>query len=171
MYGYMREAYQEIETFRVDLWKLNDLLSRMAYEGEWKNFFDFLAEAIHQQTSIRDYLTAEKVIQGFLLAYLNISDFYISRTEKEMNKGFADIFLEPFLAKYPDLPYLYLIELKYLKRGALSDSLVQQTMEEAQRQLSLYLQDEILQNQYASLKTIGLILIFHGWELVYCEEG
>ena len=50
----------------------------------------------------RDYLTAEKVIQGFLLAYLNISDFYISRTEKEMNKGFADIFLEPFLAKYPD---------------------------------------------------------------------
>ena len=171
MYGYMREAYQEIETFRVDLWKLNDLLSRMAYEGEWKNFFDFLAEAIHQQTTIRDYLTAEKVIQGFLLAYLNISDFYISRTEKEMNKGFADIFLEPFLAKYPDLPYLYLIELKYLKRGALTDSLLQQTIEEAQGQLAHYLQDEILQNQYASLQTIGLILVFHGWELIYCKTA
>ena len=171
MYGYMREAYQEIETFRVDLWKLNDLLSRMAYEGEWKNFFDFLAKAIHQQTSIRDYLTAEKVIQGFLLAYLNISDFYISRTEKEMNKGFADIFLEPFLAKYPDLPYLYLIELKYLKRGALTDSLLQLTIEEAQGQLTLYLQDEILQNQYASLQTIGLILVFDGWELIYCERN
>ena len=171
MYGYLREAWRETDIFRVDFWELGKRVREMAWLGKWREFFDFLAEAIHQQTTIRDYLTAEKVIQGFLLAYLNISDFYISRTEKEMNKGFADIFLEPFLAKYPDLPYLYLIELKYLKRGALTDSHLQQTIEEAQGQLAHYLQDEILQNQYASLQTIGLILVFHGWELIYCETG
>ena len=171
MYGYLREAWRETDIFRVNFWELGKRVREMAWLGKWRELFDFLAEATHQQTTIRDYLTVEKVIQGFLLAYLNISDFYISRTEKEMNKGFADIFLEPFLAKYPDLPYLYMIELKYLKRGELTDSLLQQTIEEAQGQLAHYLQDEILQNQYASLQTIGLILVFHGWELIYCENG
>ena len=65
------------------------------------------------------------------------------RSKRAAPKGFADIFLEPFLAKYPDLPYTYLIELKYLKRGAHSDSLLQQTMEEAQGQLALYLQKDL----------------------------
>ena len=102
---------------------------------------------------------------------LSVPWFSLEVSHEEMNKGFADIFLEPFLAKYPDLPCLYLIELKYLKRGALSDSLLQQTIEEAQGQLAHYLQDELLQNQYASLQTIGLILVFHGWELIYCERS
>ncbi len=170
MYGYLREAWRETETFRINFWELNKLVREMAWLGKWKEFFDFLAEAIHQQTTIRDYLSAEKVIQGFLLAYLNISNFYISRTEKEMNKGFADIFLEPFLAKYPDLPYAYLIELKYFKRGEFTDELLQSTIVEAKQQLSQYLQDEIIQQQYASQQTIGLLLVFHGWELIHCEK-
>ena len=167
MYEYIRRAYQEVETFRIDLWQLNDYLGRMAYDGEWENFFDFLAQEIQKQTGIRDYLSAEKVIQGFLLAYLNISDCYITRTEKEMNKGFADIFLEPFLAKYPELPHAYLIELKYFKRGQISDSLLLQAIADAETQLTQYLQDDIIHKQYARVQTTGLVLVFHGWELVY----
>jgi len=167
MYEYIREAYKDEGSFRIEMWALNDLLGRMAYDGEWENFFDFLAEAIQKQTGIRDYLSAEKVIQGFLLAYLNLSNFYITRTEKEMNKGFADIFLEPFLAQYPDLPHAYLIELKYFKRGQISDSLLQQAIEDAETQLTQYLQDDIIQNLYAQVQSTGLVLVFHGWELVY----
>jgi len=37
----------------------------MAYTGKWEEVFDYLAAEIEKQTSIRDYLTGEKVIQGF----------------------------------------------------------------------------------------------------------
>ena len=61
---------------RLDIWKLSNLLGNMAYRGEWQAVFDFLAEEIKQQTSIRDYLNGEKVIQGFLLAYLNVTHLF-----------------------------------------------------------------------------------------------
>lgn len=167
MYGYIRDAFADVGTFRLDVWTLKDLFSRMAYDGEWENVFDFLADEIQKQTEIRDYLSAEKVIQGFLLAYLNISDFYITQTEREMNKGFADIFLEPFLTKYPDLPHVYLIELKYIKRSEFNEATLEAQIESAKNQLDQYLQDPIIQKQYAALNTTGLILIFNGWELVH----
>ena len=145
----------------------------MAYDGEWENFFDFLAEEIKNQTRIRDYLSAEKVVQGFLLAYLNICDYYAVSPERELNKKIADFFLEPFLAKYPDLPRAYVIELKYLKRGK-SDELpaeesVKAKVEEAKGQLAKYLGDSPLQRQYGSVKITGLVLVFHGWELIHRE--
>ena len=34
-----------------------------------------------------------------------------------MNKGYADLYLQPFAAGYPGIRYGYVIELKYLKRG------------------------------------------------------
>lgn len=170
MYGYIRDAFQDVNTFQLDIWKLKDLFGRMAYDGEWMNFFDFLANEIQQQTGIRDYLSEEKVVQGFLLTYLNISDFYITRTEKELNKGFADIFMEPFLMKYLDLPYAYLIELKYIKRSEFTKDLLAEKVSEAEQQLSQYRQDDIIQKQYASLKTIELVIVFNGWEMVYCRR-
>ena len=50
----------------------------MQDDGDWKPFFIYLSEQIEKQTAIRDYLNGEKVIQGFLLAYLNVVDYYIT---------------------------------------------------------------------------------------------
>lgn len=42
------------------------------------------------------FITAgEKVIQGFLLAYLCAFDYFFARSEQELNKGFCDLYLEP----------------------------------------------------------------------------
>ena len=79
--------------------------------------FDFLRDAIAAQTSVRDYLDGEKIVQGFLAAYLGVSRHFLLRTEVELNKGFADISLEPLVAQFPELRYGYLVELKYIKRG------------------------------------------------------
>ena len=68
----------------------------MAYDGDWEPVFRFLASEIEKQTFIRDYLTGEKVIQTFLLAYLNVSEYFIVRSEEKMGKGFADLYMEPF---------------------------------------------------------------------------
>ena len=117
MYGYLRDAYRDVGVFSVNLFRVEQLLMAMANRGEWRPVFDFLGEAITRQTGIRDYISGEKVIQGFLAAYLSVTDYFVFRSEAELRKGYADIALGPLLAHYPHLRHGYLIELKYLKRS------------------------------------------------------
>ena len=53
MYGYLRDAYRDVEVFRISLFRFEQLLMRMANEGEWRPAFEFLGEAIARQTGIR----------------------------------------------------------------------------------------------------------------------
>ncbi|MGK5093015.1 PD-(D/E)XK nuclease domain-containing protein [Deltaproteobacteria bacterium TL4] len=68
----------------------------------------------------------------------------MSYSEKELNKGYADLFLEPFLAKYPEVPFGYLIELKYFKRNELTDNALEASIQETREQLPQYLKDQKL---------------------------
>jgi hypothetical protein len=169
MYGYIRSGFEDADVFKIDLWELSDLITQMAYHGNWKPFFQFLAEQIEKQTAIRDYLNGEKVIQGFLLAYLNVADFYITQSESEMNKGYSDIYMEPFLSKYPDLEYSYLIELKYLTRSEYCEDKLQEKIKDAQKQLDQYAASDRVKCSIGSTQLIRIILVYKGWELDYCE--
>jgi len=170
LYGFLRDGYRDADIFRLDLGRLAGMLGQMAYRGEWPPFFDFLAEQVKQQTSVRDYLGGEKVIQGFLLAYLNVTYFFIPWSEREMGGGFADIYLEPFLARYPDIQYGYLIELKYLPRSEDKEARLPALIAEAEAQLRRYLADERVQKVAARVTLKGVVLVYHGWELVYRGE-
>ncbi|MDM8551298.1 PD-(D/E)XK nuclease domain-containing protein [Desulfobacterales bacterium HSG2] len=142
----------------------------MAYKGEWEPVFRFLADEVEKQTSVRDYLEGEKVVQTFLLAYLNVTDYYLTRSEEEMGKGFADLWLEPFESKYPDLKYAYLIELKYLKRSEFSEENKKAQLTKAEGQLTKYAADErVVRRSGTTLKC--LTLVFSGWELKAAEES
>ena len=172
LYGHLRDAYNDVGVLSVDLASFADLLQRMAHEGEWQPVFDFLRDVIAKQTSIRDYLDGEKVIQGFLAAYLGVSQHFLMRTEPELNKGFADITLEPLVAQYPELQHGFLIELKYLKRGEdAGDDKVQAMVEEAEEQLRRYMADERLGRAYPTVKFTGLVVVFHGWKMARCENA
>ncbi|ETR66070.1 MAG: AAA-ATPase [Candidatus Magnetoglobus multicellularis str. Araruama] len=170
MYGYIRSGFEDVNVFKIDMWLLQNNIRDMAFRGNWKPFFQFLSEQIDKQTAIRDYLNGEKVIQGFLLAYLNVVDYYITQSESEMNKGYSDIFMEPFMSKYPDLEYSYLIELKYIARSEYSEEVQQAKIQDAQEQLDQYVQSDRIQKSIASTKLIKIILVYKGWELIYCEE-
>jgi hypothetical protein len=169
MYGYLREGYEDVEVFSIDLWQFAHLVRQMAYQGEWQPVFQFLAQEVEKQTSIRDYLSGEKVVQTFLLAYLNVTDYYITRTEEEMGKGFVDLYLEPFFSKYDKVKYAYLIELKYITRSEFTKELLKDKIEEAKNQLQQYASDPIVPagNRGVNLKLV--MLIFSGWELVHSE--
>ena len=171
MYGFLRDGYRDVKVFSVNLFRFEQLLTRMADEGEWRPVFEFLSEAIARQTGIRDYIAGEKVIQGFLAAYLSVTDYYVFRSEAEMGKGHADIALEPLVAAFPYLRYGYLIELKYRRRSeALAPAAVAAVAREARAQLARYLADERLGRQYPGVRFIGLIVVFHGWEMVFCDS-
>jgi hypothetical protein len=165
-YEYLREGYKDVEVFRLDSWHWSNLTRDMAYEGKAEEVLRYLAGEIERQTSVRDYLSGEKMIQGFLLAYLNITDYFLTRSEVEMGKGYVDIYCEPFLAKYPDMGYGYLIELKYLKREGCGKEVIEEALEEAKRQLGRYEADARLRSSLGAARLKKIALIFCGWEMV-----
>lgn len=170
LYGYIRDGYEDVNVFNVDFWRFANLIQKMAYNGQWLPVFEFLANEVHKQTSVRDYLTGEKVIQTFLLAYLNITDYYITRTEDEMGKGFADIYMEPFTAKYPEVRYGYLIELKYIARNDDSENKQRMALADAKKQLEQYAGDQRVAQLRKKTALKCLALIFCGWELKTAVE-
>ncbi len=190
LYGHMRDAYDDADLFSVDPHRLLVELSRMAFQGEWRPVVRLLGDAIAAQTGIRDYIAGEKVLQGFLAAYLGLTQFFLLRSEVELGKGYADLVIEPFTARYPELRYGYVVELKYLRRqeaeavgdggaGSRTDAQeadptdpppsVAQPLGAARAQLRRYLSDPRLRSRRPGVRFIGLALVFHGWELVASE--
>ena len=170
MYGYLRDAYRDVEVFSVDGYTFSGLVRQMAYEGMWQPALDFLRDALAEQTGIRDYMDGEKVIHGFVAAYLSMVNQFLLHSEYELNKGYADLYLEPFVAQYPDMRYGYVLELKYVKRSEpLDEGLLAAKRQEAVQQVRGYLADPSLQGRYPSVRHIGLAVVFHGWELATYE--
>ena len=152
LYGFLRDAYDDVGTFAVDLFAFDRLMSAMANAGAWRPVFDFLRDAVAAQTGIRDYIAGEKVLQGFLAAYLSVSPYFVFRSEAELGKGYADIALEPLLARYPHLRRGYLIELKTIKRSEpLGPDRLDAAAQAAARQLRRYLADGRLARQYPAV--------------------
>ena len=149
--------------FRVELHDLERLTRRMAHFGEWRPALDFLAAAVRSQTSVRDYLAGEKMIQGFLAAYLGVTDHFLFSTEQEFNKGFVDICRAPAVARCRTARHGYLLELKYVKRDE-GEAKLDAALAEAKIQLERYLADESLVRQRPEVSYTGLAVVFHGWE-------
>ena len=169
MYGYLRDAYDDTGVFSVDLYDFERLTRAMARSGEWRPAIKRLSAAVAEQTSIRDYIQGEKVIQGFLAAYLSTSNCFVLHTEVELNKGYADIVLAPLIARHPSLRHGYLVEVKYLKREDAGDAKQAKALAAAAEQLRGYLADGRLAKLYPSVQFTGLALVFCGWELMHSE--
>lgn len=165
MYRYIRDGYEDVNIFNIDIYQFSSLIRHMAYHGEWTPVFQFIAKEIERQTAIRDYLTGEKVIQTFLLAYLNITDYFIIRSEEEMNKGFADIYIEPFSAKYPDINHSFLIELKYIGRNEFTQEVLNQKIAEADHQLNQYIEADWFIKRNINHTVTCLSMVYCGWEM------
>jgi len=167
-YEYIKKGYRETDVFDLDLAKYSDLMSEMAYDGKWEPLFDYIASRMRESMSLRDLITGEKSIQAFLNVYLGLSNLYIIHAEKELNKGFADIAMEAFLARYEGIKYSYLLEIKYLKADEKPPpSKIQKLKAAARKQLKTYSIDKKFKKNLEKTILIKLVLIFSGHELVY----
>ena len=64
----------------------------------------------------------------------------------------------------------YLIELKYLRRSESGEGKhVAEAAGNATAQLQRYLVDDRLARQFPSVRFTGLVVVFHGWEMVFCD--
>ena len=169
MYGYLRDAYRDVGVFNVDVYALERLTRAMAFAGEWRPVLEFLRAAVAEQTSVRDYLGGERLAQGFVAAYLNVIDYFVVHTELALGGGYADICLEPNAARFPDIRHGFLIELKYVKRGE-GAGRVDAAFRAAAEQLRRYLADRRLARRHPSVRFAGLAVVFHGAQMVRCEQ-
>lgn len=171
-YEYITEVYTETNVFRVDLDKYSKLMEGMAYNGEWRPLFDYITRLMAEAMGLRDLITAEKSIQGFLSAYLGLTNLYEINSEKELNKGYADLVMEPFIAKYEGLKYSYLIEIKYMKPSENKNKEKMHRLKtEAENQLKQYSLDEKFRKHIRGTTLIKLILVFSGHQLIYIGEA
>jgi hypothetical protein len=166
-FGFLRDYYQKYSS--IDLHYLNVMLTDLAYDGCWKPFFESVARAYRENSSVRDGMEGERNLQGFLKAYLALVSYYLVEPELEMNYGYCDFFLLPDKQRYPDIEHSYIIELKYAARTATDVELAAQ-VEEGHRQLFQYSEDKKAR-QLATGTTLHRLLIqFRGWDMVRCEE-
>ena len=170
-YSYIKEGYEETGVFSLDLYTYNRLMHGLAIRGEWEPLFNYICDLLHQSMSLRDLITGEKSIQAFLNVYLGLSNLFIIHAEKELNKGYADIVMEPFIAVYESLKYSYVLEIKYIKpegrRKKPAPGVIKKLKIEAEEQLQNYIIDEKFKKNMAKTQVIKLVLIFYGSDLVY----
>ncbi|GAB6162351.1 ATP-binding protein [Desulfothermus naphthae] len=170
LHDYIRRAYKDLKIFKPHIWQLQQYLKEMAYEGRWEAVFELLSREIKNQSSIRDFLKHEESIKIFLATYINIMDYFIVRTETELNKGFADIYLEPFWERDENVRYGYLIELKYIPRSEkITEGLIKGLRDRAREQLEQYSKDVRIEKKFSARadgELIKIYQIWHGWEMV-----
>ena len=165
--GFLRDYYQQVHS--LNLSHLKDLIDDFAFDGHWQPFFETIARAYRENSSIRDAIEGERNLQGFLKAYLAIASYYLVQPELEMNYGYCDFFLLPDKARYSDIEHSYILELKYAPRTATAEELETQA-EEGRKQLLQYSKDKIVQ-KLATGTTLHLLLLqFQGWDMVKYEE-
>jgi hypothetical protein len=166
---YIKESLRDAEMFKADLNTLSDLYRDFALNGNVE-VFRFFASEIKRNTSIRDYITGEVMIKAMYISYLSFTNYYVVKSEAELNKGFADLFLVPL---NPYVVWFALVEFKYIeRRKTLMPSLVEEKLAEAKEQLDRYEQDELVQNIVSQgKKLVKVAMVFHGWEMIKCETA
>ena len=179
-YGYLEEEYQA--KAYVDVNQLTDYYYDMAYDGKWEEGLRFMADAYAKVSSVRDGIEAERNLQGFFMAYLNLNDYYITAPELELNHGYCDFFLLPDLTHYAS-QHSYILELKVLSKKDFSAIVEGEFTEdgkpmtkakkqwrEALDQIHQYAEAPRVEALRQGTKLHLIIMQFEGWELKRMEE-
>ena len=179
-YGYLEEEYQA--KAYVDVNQLTDYYYDMAYDGKWEEGLRFMADAYAKVSSVRDGIEAERNLQGFFMAYLNLNDYYITAPELELNHGYCDFFLLPDLTHYAS-QHSYILELKVLSKKDFSAIVegeftedgkpmtkAEKQWREAVEQILRYAEAPRVEALRQGTKLHLIIMQFEGWQLKRMEE-
>lgn len=94
MYTYLLDTYKEND-LTYDSFKKGKLESQLAYDGNYKAYFEFIADSLKRYSSQRDKQKGEAFVHGFTLAMTSQNQFYRPISELDNDGGYADIFLSP----------------------------------------------------------------------------
>lgn len=172
-YEYLLEQYEEKAS--LDTNQLEDYFYDMAYDGKWHDALLFLADSYAKVSSVRDGIEAERNIQGFFMAYLNLNAYYMTAPELELNHGYCDFFLLPDLTHYAS-KHCYILELKLIpkKEKGMSqetyEAAIQQQWDAAEVQIKHYAEAPRVEALRQGTQLHKIIMQFEGWKLFRMDE-
>lgn len=172
-YEYLLEQYEEKAS--LDTNQLEDYFYDMAYDGKWHDALLFLADSYAKVSSVRDGIEAERNIQGFFMAYLNLNAYYMTAPELELNHGYCDFFLLPDLTHYAS-KHCYILELKLIpkKEKGMSqetyEAAIQQQWDAAAVQIKHYAEAPRVEALRQGTQLHKIIMQFNGWKLFRMDE-
>lgn len=165
-YGFLLEEYQEVN--HINLNEFSVLFTYMALQGKWQDALNYMAEAYAKVSSVRDGIEAERNLQGFFMAYLNLNPYYYTAPELELNHGFCDFFLLPDLTHYAT-KHSYILELKLLHKGD-TEATAQKQWDEAVTQINAYAQAPRVEALRQGTQLHKIIMQFDRHQLHRMEE-
>ncbi len=166
-YQYMLDEYSSIHS--VDISDLDDAYDEAALEGDWKPLIAFICKAYHDTTAVRQLIEGERNLQGFMNAYLTLTNYYLVAPEMEFAHGFCDFFLLPNYAVYPMVKHSYILELKYLKTDS-TEAEAEKQWTEAVEQIKTYAADKKLLSMLHGTQLHPIVVQIKGYDLVKYEE-
>ena len=166
-YHYMLDEYQTINALPIS--DLRNAFDGAALDGDWQPLISFICKAYHDTTAMRQLIEGERNLQGFMNAYLTLTNYYLVAPEMEFSHGYCDFFLLPNYAVYPMVRHSYILELKYLKADA-TDAEADRQWSEAQEQIKTYAADKKLQSMLHGTQLHPIVVQIKGYDLVRFEE-
>ena len=172
-YEYLLEQYEEKAS--LDTNQLEDYFYDMAYDGKWHDALQFLADSYAKVSSVRDGIEAERNIQGFFMAYLNLNAYYMTAPELELNHGYCDFFLLPDLTHYAS-KHCYILELKLIpkKEKGMSqetyEAAIKKQWDDAIEQIKHYAEAPRVEALRQGTQLHKIIMQFNGWKLFRMDE-
>ena len=166
-YHYMLDEYQTINALPIS--DLRNAFDGAALDGDWQPLISFICKAYHDTTAVRQLIEGERNLQGFMNAYLTLTNYYLVAPEMEFSHGYCDFFLLPNYAVYPMVRHSYILELKYLKADA-TDAEADRQWSEAQEQIKTYAADKKLQSMLHGTQLHPIVVQIKGYDVVRYKE-
>ena len=166
-YQYMLDEYQNINALPIA--ELRSVYDGAALDGDWHPLIEFICKAYHDTTAVRQLIEGERNLQGFMNAYLTLTNYYLVAPEMEFAHGYCDFFLLPNYLTYPMVTHSYILELKYLKADA-TEAEAGKQWTEAVKQIKGYAADKKLQSMLHGSTLYPIVIQIKGYDLVKYEE-
>ena len=168
IFTYLLDTYHE-NNLSYDDYDIRKKEQLMAYCGDFKPFFQYIADSIYTFASQRDWQKGEAFVHGYTLALTSQCRFYRPISELDNQGGYADIFLSPRYEIFKDMEHSYIIELKYLRSQA-TDAEVAAAVRQAQAQVCRYA-ETVNVNAHVGHTTLHKVyVVYRGVVMVVCEE-
>ena len=168
IYTYLLSTYNEAE-LNFSSYEKNELASTLAYDGDWKAYFGYIADCLKRYTSQRDKQKGEFFVHGFTLAMTAQNRFYRPISEQDTQAGYVDIFLCPLLDIYSDMKHSYIVELKYAKYKD-PENRVEELRLEAIDQANRYADTDPVKRAVGTTQLHKIVVVYKGMDMPICEE-
>jgi len=168
IYTYLLSTYNEAE-LNFSSYEKNELASGLAYRGDWKAYFGYIADCLKRYTSQRDKQKGEFFVHGFTLAMTAQNRFYRPISEQDTQAGYVDIFLCPLLDIYSDMKHSYIVELKYAKYKD-PENRVEELRQEAIDQANRYADTDTVKRAVGTTQLHKIVVVYKGMDMPICEE-